>query len=331
MVMFLCLVHPAMGYIVPTTVLYIPGNATIPSDISPAAQTITLGGGASVINSATAGSNSPPKFGNGSILLNGTSDCINTTTTSMNLGTSEWYLGMYVNESTSGTGTNGTFISVNTNNTAQDYAALSIQRLGLSTLQYKVSINGTTNDFVRNGTIVPSNNTWNYIACERVPATGIWCAVNGVHDVNITVPSTQSMYYSSSSKTIIGTSASMNNFTKGSVDEVVLIKGDAYSVTHTPPWEFVKPFDAAFALNHTFIQDYTTVTYNLINVTTNVYDITTDTFSWTFGDPLQPTLSSSVSLPDGVYYEHEGIFTIKETIGNDYTTASNTTWVLAVN
>jgi hypothetical protein len=326
------LVHPAAAYIVPTTVLYIPGNATSPSDLSPAAQTITLGGGASVINSATAGSNSPPKFGNGSILLNGTSDCINTTVKSMNLGTNAWYLGMYVNESTSGDGTNGTFISVNTNETAGDYSAFSVQRLGLSTLLYKVSINGTTNDFAVNGTITPTNNTWNYVACKRVPATGIWCGINGVHDVNITVPSTQAMYYSSTGKTIIGSSASMNNFTAGSIDEVVLINGDGYSVTNTPPWEFVKPLEAAFALNKTFISDYENDNENFINVTSNVYDITAETFAWTFGDPLQPTLSSALSAPvDAVYYRHQGIFTIKETVNNTYTSASNTTWVLAVN
>jgi hypothetical protein len=196
---------------------------------------------------------------------------------------------------------------------------------------YKVSINGTADDFAVNGTITPTNNTWNYVACKRVPATGIWCAINGIHDVNISVPSTQAMYYSPSSKTIIGSSASMNNFTAGSIDEVVLINGDGYSVTNTPPWEFVKPMEAAFALNHTFIPFYDNESVNLINVTTNVYDIATDSIVWSFGDPLQPTLTSTSILPDGVNYRHQGIFTIKETITNAYTSASNTTWVLAVN
>ena len=331
LVFLVALVHPAAGYIVPSTVLYIPGNATVPGDISPQQQTVVIGG---LTGDCTVSSTCSPKWGTGAIYFNGTTDYLNTTVKSMNLANNSWYMGLWVNDTATAVTGNVTYLSVNTNVTGTgNYAAFAIQRRGNLT-QYSMSYNGTGWDTIATGSSGLATSKWNYIACNHTPTLGVACYVNGSADATIAV--TPNLYYNGSTgRTYIGAKplgGVMSNFTTATMDDVVIINGQAYNPAVVAPWEYTHSMVPAFALNHTFISDYALDTKNLINVTSNVYDITTTNWAWSFGDPLQPALTSSLALPiPGVQYWHQGIFTITETVNNSYTSATNSTWVLAVN
>jgi hypothetical protein len=327
------LVIPVHGAIVSTTVLYLPINGSVLQDLSSSKQGASVGGLPTIIDSTTAGSNSPPKFGNGSILLNGTTDYVYTTMHSGNLVNNSWYVGFWANESQSATGVNGTLIAVNGNPTVGNttISAFSVFRLGGNpgTLGYKASVNGTTFDITGAGSNSVPNNTWNYIACNRTTGN-IYCSVNGTLDVTLTIPSTQSLFYNSSGRTYIGVDPGVTNFTKGEFDDVVIVNGNAFNTGVVPSWEYVKPLDAMFGLNHTYINPFPGV----INVTNNTADVTATTFSFDFGDKYSPqvtTLNSPYQTILNHTYIWQGIYTIQETVGNGFTTATNSSWVLVVN
>ena len=303
-----------------------------------------------LVNTATTGSSSPPKFGNGSIVTNGTTDYVYTGA-GTNLGTNAWYVGFWCNESQSGVGTNGTLISIDTNTTSgANISAFSIQRMGLTgstgtvgNMFYKVSINGTTADLTATGSNYVPNSTWNYFACNHTASSGyIYCSVNGSLDASIVVPAAQSLYYNGTSSSIfIGTDGGKYNFTKGAFDDIVIINGNAYNTFITPAWEFVQPMAVNMGLNHTFINGYQTSTQNstgLVNITYNQLDVTATNMTINWGDPYFPQINvipaQNISFLAGGnashYYSHEGIYTITETISNLFTSGSNSTWVLAV-
>ena len=331
------LIGAAHAAIVPTTKLYIIGNAT-PADFSPQGQTVVTGGTPTISNTTP---NAP--FGNPVIVLNGITDYVQAGMVGAQLGPSTpFYLGFWVNETPTPDSPNGTYLNLDTNiSSTPSVSGLAIKRItapgttNSGFLQYKLSVNGTQVDITNQGTNILTNNTPNYISCTRSAANGwgIACYVNGTLDTNITLPAAQGIYWGTGSQTIIGSNAAVTNLTKGSFSDIVLIVGDSFNAAIQPSFPYYQNMPIAFTVNHTYINPCTSANVNLINVSSNVADITATNFTWSWGDPLN-TAMTALTTPTttgvGRSYTFPGIYAIQEQASNTYFTSVNHTFVIAV-